>query len=108
MAGINYTYNQEDHYTIILSASHHPFAGTICVIFAFPFIFSSCIECQSSHKSAQLVYYAAFVVIFQFGWAAVQISHLSLIADLTPKDQERIQLTAIRYMYNNIIIKSSE
>ena len=31
----------------------------------------------------QMLYYPVFIVIFQFGWAAVQISHLSLITDLT-------------------------
>ena len=63
----------------------------------FPFIFSKCIGCETSHPWAQIVYYAAFVIIFQFGWASVQISHLSLIPDLTPHDAERTALTAIRY-----------
>lgn len=58
--------------------------GTLCVLFAFPFIFSHCVGCETSHQWAQLIYYAAFVVIFQFGWAAVQISHLSLVPELTP------------------------
>lgn len=63
---------------------------------AFPFIFSPCVGCENTHQWAQLVYYAAFVVIFQFGWAAVQISHLSLVPELTPTDHERTQLIAIR------------
>ena len=32
-----------------------------------------------------MVYYSVFIVIFQFGWAGVQISHLALIPDLTSK-----------------------
>lgn len=72
------------------------FAGTVCVILAFPFIFSPCVDCETAHQWAQLIYYAAFVVIFQFGWAAVQISHLSLVPELTPTDHERTQLIAIR------------
>lgn len=73
------------------------FVGTICVLATFPFIFSQCIGCsQRTHQWAQLIYYAAFVTIFQFGWASVQISHLSLIPDLTPSDLERTALTAIR------------
>lgn len=71
--------------------------GTIAVLLAFPFIFSPCINCQGSHKWAQLFYYCVFVVIFQFGWAAVQISHLSLIPELTPDEHDRTKLTAIRY-----------
>jgi len=72
------------------------FAGTICVLLGFPFIFSQCIGCESAHQYAQLVYYAAFVVIFQFGWAAVQISHLALVPELTPAEHERTELIAIR------------
>lgn len=71
--------------------------GSICTLLAFPFIFGTCVGCETSDKWAQLVYYASFVVIFQFGWAAVQISHLSLIPELTPNDHERTQLTALRY-----------
>ncbi|XP_029054428.1 major facilitator superfamily domain-containing protein 12-like isoform X1 [Osmia bicornis bicornis] len=73
--------------------------GTLCVLFAFPFIFSHCIGCESAHKWAQLIYYSAFVVIFQFGWAAVQISHLSLVPELTPTEHERTELIAIRYSF---------
>ncbi|XP_076658283.1 major facilitator superfamily domain-containing protein 12 [Halictus rubicundus] len=73
--------------------------GTVCILFAFPFIFSPCIGCETSDKWAQLIYYAAFVVIFQFGWAAVQISHLSLVPELTPSEYERTELIAIRYSF---------
>ncbi|XP_015108557.1 major facilitator superfamily domain-containing protein 12 [Diachasma alloeum] len=74
--------------------------GTFCVLFSFPFIFSKCINCEYAEHGAQLVYYSAFVIIFQFGWASVQISHLSLIPDLTPTEHERTELTAIRYMFS--------
>lgn len=63
---------------------------------AFPFIFAPCAGCENSHKEAQLFYYALFVIIFQFGWAAVQISHLSLIPELSPNENDRTKLTAIR------------
>ncbi|XP_014218010.1 major facilitator superfamily domain-containing protein 12 [Copidosoma floridanum] len=83
--------------------------GTICVLGTFPFIFSECINCDTSHWWAKLIYYGAFVVIFQFGWASVQISHLSLIPDLTPSDHERTALTAIRYSFtviSNVLVFS--
>ncbi|CAL7946225.1 unnamed protein product [Xylocopa violacea] len=73
--------------------------GTLCVLFAFPFIFSHCIGCETAHQWAQLIYYAAFVIIFQFGWAAVQISHLSLVPELTPTEFERTELIALRYSF---------
>lgn len=71
--------------------------GTVCVLISFPFLFNKCITCESSHENAQIVYYSAFIIIFQFGWASVQISHLSLIPDLTPYSCERVELNAWRY-----------
>lgn len=81
--------------------------GTLCVLGSFPFIFLSCVGCSMSHEAAQLVYYGAFVVIFQFGWASVQISHLSTITDLAHSQDERTGLTAIRYamtVLSNILV----
>jgi len=58
--------------------------GSICVAVSFPFIFLPCLPCSPDTSStARLVYYLFFVVVFQFGWAATQISHLALITDLT-------------------------
>lgn len=76
--------------------------GTICVIGTFPFIFSPCINCNSNHDWAQIFYYSMFIIVFQFGWAAVQISHLSLIPELTPNEHDRTKLTAVRYSFTVI------
>ena len=81
--------------------------GTCCVVLSFPFIFSPCVGCADSHAYAQVVYYAAFVIIFQFGWAACQISHLAAIPDLAQEQSERTGLTAIRYsmtVVSNILV----
>ena len=81
--------------------------GTFCVVLSFPFIFLPCVGCSNSHAYAQLVYYAAFVTIFQFGWASVQISHLAAIVDLASEQSERTGLTAIRYamtVISNILV----
>nr|CAH7727472.1 unnamed protein product [Callosobruchus chinensis] len=76
--------------------------GVVCVLCTFPFIFAPCIGCENSGRSAQMFYYCMFIVIFQFGWAAVQISHLSLIPELTPNEHDRTKLTAIRYCFTVI------
>ena len=70
--------------------------GTICVLFSFAFIFSPCIDCDDASENVQMAYYAAFIVIFQFGWAAVQISHLAMIPELTSCKNENTVLTSIR------------
>jgi len=81
--------------------------GTLCTVASFPFIFTPCLGCQHSDAWAQMFYYSAFVIIFQFGWAAVQISHLSLVPELTPDEHERTSLLAIRYSFtviSNIVV----
>lgn len=83
------------------------FVGTICVVGSYPFIFNKCIECSHSVDWAQFIYYAPFVVIFQFGWASVQINHLSLIPDLTPDEGERVELNGMRYAFtvlSNLVV----
>lgn len=72
--------------------------GTVCVLLSFPFIFSPCLGCgEATPEWAALLYYAPFIVIFQFGWAATQIAHLSLIPELVTSDHEKVELTALRY-----------
>uniref|UniRef100_A0A452RRD1 Major facilitator superfamily domain-containing protein 12 n=1 Tax=Ursus americanus TaxID=9643 RepID=A0A452RRD1_URSAM len=45
-------------------------------------------------------YYGPFIVIFQFGWAATQIAHLSLIPGASPPTTtRRVELTALRYAF---------
>lgn len=43
-----------------------------------------------------MIYYSFFIVIFQFGWAAVQIAHMSLIPEITSNKHQRTKLAAIR------------
>ena len=65
---------------------------------SFPFIFSLCLVCdENTHQYAKLVYFSSFMLIFQFGWACSQISHLSAIPALAQNQNERTSLTAIRY-----------
>ncbi|KAH9515254.1 Major facilitator super domain-containing protein 12 [Bulinus truncatus] len=73
--------------------------GTICVMASFPFLFSKCITCSHAPNIAQFIYYAPFVVIFQFGWAATQISHLSFSSDITNIPHERVALQSIRNLF---------
>ncbi|KFW66351.1 Major facilitator superfamily domain-containing protein 12, partial [Pygoscelis adeliae] len=71
--------------------------GTTCVLVSFPFIFNPCLGCkENTPQWAAFIYYLPFIVIFQFGWAATQISHLSLIPELVTSDHEKVELTAFR------------
>ncbi|CAF2407901.1 unnamed protein product [Rotaria sp. Silwood2] len=60
-----------------------------------------------SHLWVQFIYYALFIIIFQFGWACSQITHLAMINDLTHKDGERVALNSYRFAWtfiSNIIV----
>ena len=73
------------------------FVGTMAVLLSFPFLFTPCINCENSSQSTQMVYYTAFIIVLQFGWAAVQLSHLAMIPELTSSESEYTLLTSIRY-----------
>lgn len=98
--------------------------GTILVAISFFFFWHNCLFCtegvvnpnstnltfdcnddvyeQNSDTAGgtpihiKVIYFAIPIIIFQFGWASVQISHLSLIPELTEDENERVGLNAIR------------
>ena len=88
-------FNAKANFTLFLLH----FSGTLCILASFPFIFMPCVGCSTSSQWAQVIYFAGFIVIFQFGWAAVQVSHLSLIPVLAHDERSRTELTALRYFY---------
>ncbi|XP_020905896.1 major facilitator superfamily domain-containing protein 12 isoform X2 [Exaiptasia diaphana] len=71
--------------------------GVVSVVVSFPFIFNLCIKCERTAHWAQFIYYSPFIAVFQFGWAATQISHLSLIPELASNENEKCGLNALRY-----------
>ncbi|XP_030607521.1 major facilitator superfamily domain-containing protein 12 [Archocentrus centrarchus] len=77
--------------------------GTVSVILSFAFIFNQCVGCSYlTPQWASLVYFVPFIIIFQFGWAATQISHLSLIPELVTCEHAKVELTAYRYAFTVI------
>ncbi|XP_071368331.1 major facilitator superfamily domain-containing protein 12-like, partial [Centroberyx affinis] len=77
--------------------------GTVSVVLSFAFIFNQCLGCDSlTPQWASLTYFVPFIVIFQFGWAATQISHLSLIPELVTCEHAKVELTAYRYAFTVI------
>ncbi|XP_070775455.1 major facilitator superfamily domain-containing protein 12-like [Enoplosus armatus] len=77
--------------------------GTLSVLISFAFIFNQCLGCGSlTPQWASLTYFVPFIVVFQFGWAATQISHLSLIPELVSCEHAKVELTAYRYAFTVI------
>uniref|UniRef100_H3DMX9 Major facilitator superfamily domain containing 12a n=1 Tax=Tetraodon nigroviridis TaxID=99883 RepID=H3DMX9_TETNG len=75
--------------------------GTLSVLLSFAFIFNRCVGCSpTTPQWASVTYFLPFIVVFQFGWAAVQISHLALIPELVTCEHARVELTAYsRYAF---------
>ncbi|MEE6487767.1 hypothetical protein FKM82_015019 [Ascaphus truei] len=74
--------------------------GTVSVVLSFAFIFNPCLGCtENTPQWAELIYFIPFIVIFQFGWAATQISHLSLIPELAKNEHDKVELTAYRKLH---------
>lgn len=77
--------------------------GTVSVLLSFAFIFNECLGCGPvTPQWASVTYFAPFIIIFQFGWAAIQISHLALIPELVTCEHARVELTAYRNAFTVI------
>ncbi|BES90109.1 major facilitator superfamily domain containing 12 [Nesidiocoris tenuis] len=76
--------------------------GTLAVMVTMPFLYSPPIGVTTVGRGWMTLYYSFFVVIFQFGWAAVQTVHLALATDLTPLESERTLLLSLRNTFTSI------
>ena len=66
-------------------------------MFSFPFLFTHFADVYGSTKDLYGILQCGLTIaVFQFGWAATQVSHLALIPQLTPIDSERTDLSALR------------
>ncbi|VEN40083.1 unnamed protein product [Callosobruchus maculatus] len=70
------------------------FSGSLAVALGFSLIFSMK---YTDLTSDILIYYILNITLFQIGWAIVQISHLSLIPEISRSHAHSSDLTAIRY-----------
>lgn len=70
--------------------------GVLSVALSFFFIWHECLGCQYAPPDYQVVYFASFAAVFQFGWAAVQVSQLSLIPELATEKSIKVELNSIR------------
>jgi Na+/melibiose symporter-like transporter len=67
------------------------------VFLTFPLIFSLCPWCVGAPFWWIPLYFATMIILFQCGWATVQITHLAMIPELSRTQKDRSDLTAIRY-----------
>ncbi|KAK6039539.1 hypothetical protein COOONC_22956 [Cooperia oncophora] len=77
--------------------------GTFCVTLSFPFIFNRCFVCSDTgNEWYKVLWFVPFIMLFQFGWASVQISHLALIPELSSIDSSRTTMNSLRYSFTVI------
>uniref|UniRef100_A0AC35U5M5 TMEM135_C_rich domain-containing protein n=1 Tax=Rhabditophanes sp. KR3021 TaxID=114890 RepID=A0AC35U5M5_9BILA len=78
--------------------------GTVAVASSFSFIFSGCWFCKNSANSGfgATIYLLALILLFQFGWAAVQISHLALVPEMSSCHSVRNSMQSFRYAFSMI------
>ncbi len=62
----------------------------------FPLMFYCILHGHTSSQAAYFIYYTVLICVFQFGWAAVQVTHLALIPEIVCKDKDNVQLNSIR------------
>uniref|UniRef100_A0AC35FNE4 Major facilitator superfamily domain-containing protein 12 n=1 Tax=Panagrolaimus sp. PS1159 TaxID=55785 RepID=A0AC35FNE4_9BILA len=68
------------------------FFGFIMVTLSFPFVFNRCLLCKAdTSENWTLAYYIPLVMMFQIGWASMQVNHLALIPTIA--EQESCQRT---------------
>uniref|UniRef100_A0A1Q3FMD5 Putative na+/melibiose symporter n=2 Tax=Culex tarsalis TaxID=7177 RepID=A0A1Q3FMD5_CULTA len=82
-------------------------AGTFLVFLTFPMIFSLCPWCDVAPHWWEIVYFTVVILLFQFGWPIVQITHLAMIPELSRSQKDRSDLTAVRYsvsIVSNVVV----
>lgn len=63
--------------------------------------------CTTAPYWWHLVYFGSVILIFQLGWAIVQITHLAMIPEMSRTTKDRSDLTALRYsasVISNVIV----
>lgn len=70
--------------------------GTGMVACSVFFFWHQCIYCSNQPVGYQILYFSCFIVVFQSGWATVQVSHLALIPSLSSDPSIRVELNSIR------------
>ncbi|KAI6217818.1 hypothetical protein M3Y99_01749900 [Aphelenchoides fujianensis] len=77
--------------------------GTILVSTSFPLIFfGRCSFLAGRSEWWQILWFAAFIFLFQCGWASVQISHLAMIPELSSCASTRVSMNSYRYAFGVI------
>ncbi|KAL0379954.1 UNVERIFIED_CONTAM: Major facilitator superfamily domain-containing protein 12 [Sesamum angustifolium] len=80
-------------------------AGSLLVAVSFSSVFGGCLPCKiiGSHSSStQTIGYSFFAAIFNVGWAATQVSHMSMVNCITLNSTSRVVLASCRNAFTMV------
>ncbi|KAA3471523.1 Major facilitator superfamily domain-containing protein 12 [Gossypium australe] len=80
-------------------------AGAILVAVSFSSVFGGCIPCKllsSFSTIVETVSYSTFAAIFNVGWAATQVSHMSMVSCITLNSTSRVVLASCRNAFTMV------
>ncbi|KAF3452650.1 hypothetical protein FNV43_RR03083 [Rhamnella rubrinervis] len=80
-------------------------AGSILVAISFSSVFGGCLPCKifaTSSSTSQTISYSTFAAIFNVGWAATQVSHMSMVNCITLNSTSRVVLASCRNAFTMV------
>lgn len=80
-------------------------AGSILVAISFSSVFGGCLPCKifgSNSLALQTIGYSIFGAIFNVGWAATQVSHMSMVNCITLNSTSRVVLVSCRNAFTMV------
>nr|CCA24639.1 GlycosidePentosideHexuronide (GPH):Cation Symporter Family putative [Albugo laibachii Nc14] len=84
--------------------------GALCVLLCFFFVFATCAPRWFYTRPSRLVlliYYSITASLFNCGWAAVQVSHMAMVPELSNDNNVRCILSSVRYAFtilSNVLV----
>ncbi|KAG4947698.1 hypothetical protein JHK87_043705 [Glycine soja] len=80
-------------------------AGSLLVAISFSSVFGGCLPCKlfsSNSCTFETVSYSVFAAIFNLGWAATQVSHMSMVSCITLNSTSRVALASCRNAFTMV------
>ncbi|KAI4333219.1 hypothetical protein L6164_018055 [Bauhinia variegata] len=80
-------------------------AGSLLVAVSFSSVFGGCLPCKifaSNSAILETASYSLFAAIFNVGWAATQVSHMSMVTCITLNSSSRVVLASCRNAFNMV------
>ncbi|CAH1448803.1 unnamed protein product [Lactuca virosa] len=79
--------------------------GSILVAISFSSVFGGCVPCiifGNESTWLQTIGYSFFAAVFNVGWAATQVSHMSMVNCITLNSTSRVVLTSCRNAFSMV------